>query len=496
MIQRFAPLLLLTVAAAQSLTFQPLPARGMMTAQSAGIVFGNDLETVVLKGPGLPAALSPLTPSVTAGAPDYSTDAIVAFILSNWGKSLDALEIDAMSTGNDLLPLVYLPAQAQSPHTFRIAVSTAQAWATLSLVREIPGQNVGADILGYYFENPSFPLQLRNTIAHEAVRADYQPAGFDPAGSDIEALDYAMGQIIASRGAQEAGVIENVQTLYFSVTPSCATKLHGFGIFAQPIDGATIFRVNYHPNGTISTLAVETRPNLPFGSDVDALGVAIVHGPVASSIPNAVSIESNTTMFLLSFAPQTPGCEELMVLAKPMGVASPLLAPLRTPGDEPLIGTVARPGTVTAVCCRDPDWNTGARSFGVPFADPYGSVPVFSLEVGNPDSQQPTDRFEVIGVVAGAALPGWSVWLAVVESGQTKLSSLGPWPANQGQFSFRTKLDYGWRDANGLIVAPGIGLGCTNHYELTVVCIPPPTWNSDVSFVVSTTCRLRRQDYD
>jgi hypothetical protein len=490
-----APLLALaSVAAAQ--TILPLPARGMMTAQSAGLVFENDLQRVVMKGPGLPARLDRVESVTNRGVPNYSTAAIATYLANLTSVFVD-VEIDAMSTGNDLLPLIFVPGTTTSPPAFRVAVPTpGTAWATLSIVRQVPGQNVGSDILGYYFDNPSFPYQLRNTVVHEAVRSDFLPVGFDPAGANIAALDYAMGQINASNGRPEAAVIECTNRLYFSVTPICASAIDALNVIPQGVDAATILMATYDASGAVYDLEWVGRPPGSVDLDIDALGAARVHSPILSTVPGAVQVETGSTMFLLSFT-ETSGFEELLAYAapdfNPTGLDTMRLAPLRWTNGNPMIGTEQIPGRVKGICSRDPDWNVGARSFGVPFMDSFNSGPVLSLEVANPDTQMPTDLFKVRGVVGGAAYPGASVFLAVGHDGGYLFYPLGMWPGSQGQFSFECELNYKWQNHSGGS-GPGPGLTCTNFYEMMVVTISPVPGLG--AYGLSTTCWLRRQDYD
>lgn len=491
-IHHLTPWLVLTgLAAAQGI--RPLPSRGMMTAQSAGMVFENSLGTVVLKGPGLPAGLDLIQSGITAGVPDYSTKAIARYLQAVTGMDVD-IEIDAMSTGNDLLPVVYVPTGGGE---FRVAVPTpGSAWATLSLVRKVPGQSHGGDILGYYFENPGFPGQLRNDVRYEAVRADYIVEGFDPGGADIAALDYAMGQILASQGRQDVGVIESVDAMYFSVTPACAQALDALAWFPLPVDAATIFRAAYDSSGEVYELEIECRPPGPEELDVDALGVAFLSAPAQPTLPGSVQLEPGSTMYLLSFAQGSHGNEELVVLAAPetsIGQDPMVMKPLRWPGGAPLIGTESIPGMVTAICTRDPDNNIGAHTFGVPIPDSLGSGPVFSLEVQNLPGEQAVDKFAITGVVAGVPYPGASVWLGVWHGPGYVFHNLGMWPGNQTEFSFQRSLSYTWVPDPGW-TGPGPGNHCTNFYEMKVVLVPPNLAGPVLG--VSTTCVLRRRDYD
>lgn len=473
--------------------FRPLPSRGMMTALSAGLVFESDPTTLVMKGPALPAQLSEFVPSDPL-VPDYSPKAIATWLSNHYQREVPDLAIDAMSTGNDLLPMRFVAGSGGAPDTFRVDVVGSQAWAALNIVREVPGANVGADVIGYYFQNPSFPEQLQRCIVNEVVRADYQVAGFDPGTSNIAAIDYAMGQIVASHGRRDPLVIEVVDRFYFSVTSQCAMELVQAGVFPN-VNGATIFEVQYQ-NAAI----IDVFPKLqldPDGQiDVDALGVGTVNMLPPPSAAPGEWLEMGSQVFILSDTTAAFG-EELMVLATrdltPPGQQEPststVMAPMRSPQGEPLIGSAPGSllaGKVKGSCSRDPENHDAARSFGVPAPDMVGfpSVPVLSLEIKGPATSGPTDSFTVKGVVAGAAMGGQTCLLSVKHQGIHFFHVLGAWPANQTHMSFQVSLDYPWSSSQGTT---------ENNYELMVLVMPNGAWTSDATYVTSTTAKLRRR---
>lgn len=467
--------------------FWPLPARGMMTALSAGLVFESDPTTLVLKGPALPAQLSVFAPS-SPQVPDYSPRAIATWLANHTQREVPDLAIDAMSTGNDLLPLRYVAG------TFQVDVVGSQAWAALNIVREVPGANVGADVIGYYFQNPAFPQQLQRCIVNEVVRADYQVAGFDPGTSNIAAIDYAMGQIVANHGRQDPLVIEVIDRFYFSVTSQCAMELVQAGVFTN-VNGATIFEVRYQ-----GTAIIDVFPGLqldPAGQiDVDALGVGtVVTVPPPGAVPGEW-LEVGSKMFIVSDTTAAFG-EELMVYATrdflPPGQQEPssstVMAPLRSPQGEPLIGSAPGallPGRVKSSCARDPEMHDAARTFGVPAADAVGlpSSPVLSVEVKSGAGPSPTDSFTVKGVVSGPSLAGRSCLLGVKHQGVYFFHALGVWPGNQNHLSFQVSLDYPWNSSQG---TPD------NTYELIAVVLPSGSPGSDATYDLSTTVKLRRR---
>jgi hypothetical protein len=454
------------------------------------MVFENQPSKLVLKGPQLPAQLSVFAPSGPL-VPDYSPGAIAAWLAQHTGREVPDLAFDGMSSGNDALNFRYVAGGSGGADTFRVDVAGLQAWAALHIVREVPGANVGADVLGYYFQNPSFPQQLQRRIVNEVVRADYQAVGFNPGTSDIAALDYAMGQINASFGRPDPLVIEVCNRLYFSVTSQCAMELVQNGVFAN-VNGATIFEVRY-AGSAIVDVAVGLQLDPTGQIDVDALAVGTVNIlPPAGAAPGDY-LEMGSKVFMVSDTVGAFG-EELMVYATrdlnsgPEPTSSTVMAPMRSPAGEPLIGSAPgalRPGRVKNLCARDPESHDAARSFGVPAPDQLGypSGPVLSVEVKSPVGPTPTDAFTVNGVVAGPAMAGRTCLLAVKHQGLYFFHGLGSWPANADHLSFQVSLDYKWSNL----------LGTTeNNYELMVVVLPSGS-GTDETFVPSTSVKLRRR---
>lgn len=494
MIPRSAAVLLFAgLAAAQTYTpppmvLRPLPARGMMSGLSAGLVFENAPAVVVHKKPGLPAALDTFKSQHIPGVADYTMEAVLEWLgVPDVSQVLPLIEVDAISTGNDLLPIFHAPAAGQEVACFQVAYGS-NIWATLSVVREESGVT---DIFGCYFDNRSFPEQLRNKVLHEIQYTDLQPAGFDHQGSAITALDFAMGQILANRGYPDPGVIDCVTKLYFSLTNWSAAALQP--ILNAPIDGSTIFQVDYNGSGDVVGFS-SFQPPVPAGVsgtaelDIDALGVAMVTIPAPAPV-GALQIHTGM-MLLVSYTQQVNG-EELFAIAhnqpanlsQGQQVSNATVLPLRSPTRQKLAGPGGLlSGRVKGICGRDPEGYFGTRTFGVPTVDltsgsddavTLPSTHALSVEVAtvvaNTAAPSGLDRVTLSGAVAGAPQNGCSCILWVLHKGQYRLFPLGVWPTNQTHVSFSVDLDTPW-------AKPGPGSNVVeNEYELIVTMLPGPT---------------------
>lgn len=485
MIPRSAVVLLFAgLAAAQTytpppMTVRPLPARGMMSGLSAGLVFENKPSAVIHKGPRLPAELHTFQSQHVPGVANYTMEAVLVGLgIPNAHELLPLIEVDAISTGNDLLPIFHAPQNGPHPQCFQVAYGPT-IWATLAVVQEWNGVT---DIFGCYFDNRLFPEQLRNTVVQEFLASELLPVGFDPEGSPITALDFAMGQILANRGYPDPGVIDCVNRLYFSLTHSSAIALQP--LFAFPIDGSTIFQVDYNGVGDMVGFS-SFQPPVPAGVggteqlDIDALGVAMVTVPAPAPV-GAQPIHTGL-MLLVSYTQAVNG-EELFAIAQQQPGNS-IALPLRSPTRQKLAGPGGLlPGRVKGLCGRDPEGYFGARSFGVPTVDltsgsedavTLQSTHVLSVEVATvvsgTSAPSGLDQVTLSGVVAGAPQDGCDCVLWVLHKGQYRWFSLGVWPANQTSIPFSIDLDTPW-------AKPGPGSNVVeNEYELIVTMLPGPT---------------------
>lgn len=484
----------LTVSAtAQFVALQPLPARGMMPAFQAGMTFSHAPDTIVRKLPNLPVQLGTFAPG-GPNNPKYDIDDIEAFILSRFEVSVD-LDVDAMSTGNDLLPVVYDP----DGHIYRIQSGNSNGWATLYLTRIDPNGNGGADIFGYYFDNPTFPSGLARRIYHEVIRGDYQTGPLaPPPTANIVAMDVNMGLIHSNQGFLESPVLPDKATLFLSLSTASAHDLEFWGVVTDPdpIDGAAIFAVGYDSFGQVQSFTLHctgTDLGVPPQTNVDALGVAWVQQPIAATNPLHQPLSANSRLYILSFDDPLNG-EEMFVSAKPQAPAGqPVVTkwdPLRTYDGLSLVGPNGRlAGKVKGVCAQDPDAAAGTHSWGVPGVDlatlegipmPPSTMNLSVTAVGNGPGQTAGDVFALHGVLSGGTYTGASiVGLFFTYPGGSFFNLLpNNRPAGGQPYSFQTPIAFPW-------------YASFNEYEVILLTTPV----SGSGFEVSTRSRLRRVNF-
>lgn len=483
-----------------SLSVIGLPARGMMPAFSAGFVFDGSPGVIARKRAGLPARLDTFQNTASAWVSEYSGEAILQCLRQQTTASVDPLQLDAVTSRNDLMPVVLV----ESSGTFQVVQSAAQAWSTLYMTVTGPGFD-GNTVYGYYSQNPNFPPQLRSAIYTELVASDLAAGNLPVPGpnSRMAGLDVAVGLIHDNRGVRESNVLECVDRLYFSLTPSSAAALQASGAVSNPtpLDGATIFEAAYNTGtGLVSSVTVHRNGadfGLPEGSDIDALGMGWVRTP-ASGGSIGVPLEAGTMMYVLSTAydPSLPPIEELFVVATPQGKPEQR-GGFRAHNGQPLVGPGAtepfNQGRVTNVCEQDPEVPTGTMSFGVPRTlSVPGAPPVtplnLSLDAAWSGVNPPDDRYLLTGVVSNVGQLGLAdVFLCVhsIWDGQWQLFPLPRRLSTDIAYTFEQKLVYPWS-------GPATS-GTFNDYEIFVATMP--VGSSSATFDVTHASWLRRRYY-
>jgi hypothetical protein len=454
-----------TAAGQTSPQYYPLPTRGIMPADAVGFILSGNSD-IQKKARTLPVQLTPTAP-VDGGA-HYSVPKVMAAL----PQGTPTLAIDAMSSGNDALPLVYHTATQQ----FRISqMNNAGSWAVLHLAIDdtsSPGSAVRT-VMGYYFNNPSFPAQLRNGIYHELV-----PTDFDGAPGNIVAMDSAMGMLEDNRGHLDATSDPVKNKIYFSLTPLSASVLwaslpsplqHVTDPLYQPpgntYTGATIFVASFDTLGNCTAVRVcedyETL-GLREDADVDALGVAAAQTLFET---NTQPLQPISLQFVFSTAVPVNG-EELLVAADlsngTQGVRQ--TAPLRGNNGDDItggVGSLDRP--VRAICSRDPEnTNHGGSAYGEPEDHETTGTNHMSLSLGlaRANSANGGDAFHLSGVVSGwgSGTPQNSLVYLGVQivggplDGWTDYVSMGTRPADRDYFTFAQTAEIPWM---GTWLTPG-----------------------------------------
>jgi hypothetical protein len=451
------PMVTFVAAAAAQVTTYPLPTRGVMSAYPVGMIMSSQSD-IQKKKAGLPIVFAATTQ--VADVAHYS----VPEIMEALGGT--AIEIDAMSSGNDALPLVYHTATQE----YWVGNANVPGWAVLHLAIDDPlGLGSGAQtVMGYYFANPAFPSQLRSGIYHELIPRDF-PTG----AGDIVAMDAAMGMLEDNRGRLEATNNPVRNRVYFSLTPASAAELWSsqtaplLHVSLSPYQppgntytGATIFVAEFDAQGQCTTVRVcedYSSLGLSEADDVDALAVADSQYIVE---PASQPLQPTTLQFVFSTA--TPiGGEELLVAADvsngPQGLR--IQKPLRgNNGDRIVGGGGSIGGPVRSICSQDPEnVEYGCSAFGEPedHAATGGCHMSLSLAVAHRNTGIAGDAFELVGVVSGwgtGAAQDSLVYLAIQLvanplhplNGWTEYFPMGTRLAGQDEYVVRKVADVPW----------------------------------------------------
>jgi hypothetical protein len=438
--------------------YQPLPARGISTSFPMGIVFDNSMSTIHRKPPGLPAQMGTFAGTGGNGVPEFRAD----LIATSLGLAPSALQIDAMSTGNDLLPMVYEVLSSSSSSSYSVQVNSPQGWAVLYFsVASTPGGTtppVGADIMGLYFGNPAFPSRYRNGLFHELVRADYAGIALPPTAG-IAAMDFGMGLIQANGGRKDAGLIEVVDKLYFSLTPSSAAMINSQAFPNSVINGATIFVATFALNvAAVTGVAVHADCNdlqLDLYADIDALGMYTVTDAPMPLVPNHRRLKAGSMCYLLSTENAN---QELIVRARIEDASANdpwITAPLTSGGQRlppAFPGSPASPTPrVKGLCTQDPENNNGCAVIGVPAGQLSGATPSMDLSL---TAQQWTvdrayDMFTLTGVLSGwQGAPTAEVVLLCLEyprgSQSYTYTALPMRSASDTNYTFQVSMQFPW----------------------------------------------------
>ena len=409
-----------------ALPLVPLPTRGVLPTMQVGMVFSSSPGDIALKGAGRRAVIDQYPGVASGNVRDFTAAALSAWVFAEKGVNWTAL-IDGISTSNDNLTLVF-DSSAGGGGIFRIWQAAGTAWAMLNLSLVGSTQVGGADVVGYYFDNPGFPSQLRTAVYFEHVIGDYRDGQLlAPTGlASIEAMDAAMGLIEASGGRIQAGIVDRVNELYFTLTPASAQALHATGAVAasDALDGATILVANYDPqSGLIVDIEVQATGGslgLPEGADIDALAMGFA--PVSPVFPAESTLHPlvpGSLFYVLSLAAGGPD-DQLFVVAEPTqnpgtggGATTPMggrRRPLHNEQGKPLLGPAGTlTGNVKSACAHDPESLIESQNYGVPRNDNItvarSNLSLFATEklgvpvpILNPNQ---FDSFDLHGTVSG-----------------------------------------------------------------------------------------------
>ena len=334
-------------------------------------------EQTLLKAPlnqtSAPAEFSTLS---LAGATDYSVTALFASL----SGVASGIEIDAHSTGNDLMPPF-----AVRPVGSGCYPNLGNRWMSISIsvTNDSPGapngfisdrhagqigdrDKPGSDILSYYFADSqgiASSLVNRTLLEQAAETISYGGSGNL---ANIDALDWGMGVLSHAQASSPALLFPHRDRLYFSISADCVVDVnnrcsHNFAYKGSAIvaaDAATIYESTWDGAGWAMPRVYRTPAQLGLSpnDDLDALAVNATNGVTVYST-QVVSGRSQ----LLADNGDNP--------------AFPSLAGNRTvfsdddgPKVTKKIKVIDESDDIDAVCISDPEAGIYGRYLGTPVA--------------------------------------------------------------------------------------------------------------------------------
>lgn len=453
-----------------------MPIRGMMSSFPTAFVMKSSPTRISKKEAGLPIVRSSF-PRPTNGVAWWSETEIQR-VLSTYLPSSGSLTppvIDAISSENDLLPLV------RHGNSFRISQGNVDGWATLYMgLEDNAGNPLG--VYGYYFDNPSFPNQYRNGLYLELEAREFDPNLVD----GPTAMDVSMGLLVDNNGRMMPGMQEVKNRLHFSLTNASAqtlwnelaaprlTRVDG-SAYTPPVnighyDGATIFVAEFDSVGLCTDVkVVEDSASLllPAGTnEIDALAI----GTPRPGVPVGTGQELLTPgllHFVISTDPAVGG-EELLVVGTvdhvvmqggvPTVLPTRFQDPLRDNNGNPITANGGSIRRVRSLCSQDPvDVIMAGSAFLAPceYLDPDGIITddtqLMGLSAAMAYGHNQTDLFQLTGVLSGwtGVAENSFFWLAVaMDSGPWAGFSVyyGPYfrSAMDDAVTFTQKIDIPW----------------------------------------------------
>ncbi len=378
LIAAFAPL-----ASAQHGLWSSLPAGNVYTSggMNWGVPVARD-HPLVQSGGGWKAPLRDFNNVPTSAYPVYDAEAMFG-PTARW-----LVDIDAMSTGNSLIPVapdgtVQMPSATEFPN-FWSALHVSVRRGTIGPganqhLQSMAGQSIGegGEILGYYFPGSQIPAYYMTQPFLEHSAADVSVAqGALPGPAEISAIDSFM-PFLETLGDDPFFPFAN--TFYFSLTDASAQLLVNVDSFAAidstAMNGATIFKITWVDGAWSDVDPVILPESIGLSSDdeVDALDVAQSTAEIPFRL--LLSVTSNSLVEVLE-DPSDPLSENLArgifaVFVDSTGTATSDLLPLRNDSGDVVTRAagLTDPGDVDGICTVDPK---------------YDATIVYSAKVGVP----------------------------------------------------------------------------------------------------------------
>lgn len=365
-------------ADAQSYT-PPQRRQGLASGLALGLSLGDApgiTDHVRVKAPLVQSTVPPaFDPTAFPHAPDYR----VAEMFDGWltnvaGFPIELLDLDAVSTGADLIPFPDgngTPDLSQTWLAVTVSVDAGTQGAAGSLIeaRRLAGKNTASDLVTYYFDGGvGLDPALQGQVLLEQ-RAEHLALGSE----ELDGLDFSLGVASHLQPLSPPLFFPRTAEFYFSLHPDAVVPINlatasssvsfafdGGGSGLPEVHAGSIYRVSWD-SGTGAWSQPElyrsySELGLAAQDDLDALSVDAGRGTIVFSSDLASSTAG--------------GWSQLRIYTPDDGTGSPAVMDLQDGPDTRVADELGvgndETGNVDAVCDWDPEPGQVFFDFGVP----------------------------------------------------------------------------------------------------------------------------------
>ena len=222
---------------------------------STGMVFGvADTPNQLLHfRPDIPGSVG--VEAIGGTVPHYTVDAIFAEVVQVDPGVLADVEIDAISSGNDLIPVVFSASSARIVQRIAQLTWTAMFFSfrdgTVGAQDPEPmasriGKGLGGDVFSWITPGSSPLGEFEDEVFLDVASDRMGLSSTD----ELSALDIPIALMVQGRGEADPLFSPNRSQVWFSLTAASAAALQGRlpQVAAQDLSGGTVFRATW--NGT------------------------------------------------------------------------------------------------------------------------------------------------------------------------------------------------------------------------------------------------------
>lgn len=362
-----------------------------LVAQSSGSVKLGPFSSsgAVFATPGAPTALRHYQSDTPPASPMPAINGIAydnqSLFTSVWAMMTPAqqsqIEIDAISAGNDVIPIVFAPGGPRlrpdraplgwAALVFSFAATPAATNLPHPMAERHASGGYAADLYSWILPG-STPLGAFADQMFLEVKA--QEVQLLQTG-DIEALDMSLALLAQNGGAADPLFAPNVSSIYFSLTKASAAHLANvLPVIAADASGATVFVVHRDPS------TPPTWGQIQVARSATALGLQGVNANDPSDDEELDALGVWTQENLYVYSVQGPSTQP-QLQAERQGQRGPL----HTNTGVPVQNRIGD-SDVDALCGFDPEMGGFSRWLGTPLAEQPPPIVLSATQIFDPSA--------------------------------------------------------------------------------------------------------------